>query len=125
MAGTQRQNTSVGHRFGYGLGQVVKHLRAVWARMEYSLIQSAGKHAPLVKAGLLLLKVLLGVAGLAAVLCAAFWLAAFVIGVFALITFGGKHDGDDGDSPLLQKSGYRNGHAGYGYYMGGMRVDDE
>ena len=84
MAGTQRQNTSVGHRLGYGLGQMVKRVRAAWFSMENRLIQSAGKHASLVRAGLLLLKVLLGVAGLAAVLFAAFWLAAFVLGVFAL-----------------------------------------
>ncbi len=99
MAGTQRPNTSVAHRFGYGLGQMVKRVRAAWFRMENRLIQSAGKHAPLVKAGLLLLKVLLGAAGLAAVLFAAFWLAAIVLGVFALITFGGGHEGAD-DSAL-------------------------
>ncbi|MFN3769420.1 MAG: DUF3742 family protein [Ectopseudomonas guguanensis] len=123
MSGTQRQNASVGHRFGYGLGQMVKRVRAAWFRMEIRLVQSAGKHAPLVTAGLLILKVLLGIAGLLAVLFAAFWLAAFVLAVFALITFGSVHHEES--SSLFEEDGYRNGHAGFGYYMGGMRVDDE
>ncbi len=119
MAGTQHQNASFAHRFGYGLGQLVKRVRAAWARMESNLILRAGERAPLIKAGLLLLKILLGVAGLAAVLFAAFWLAAIVIGLFALITFGGGHDEDD--SSLLYTP---NGYEADGFYVNGMKAND-
>lgn len=101
MAGTQRQNTSVGHRLGYGLGQMVKRVRAAWFSMESNLIGRAGDRAPLVKAGLLVMKIVLGVAGLAAVLFAAFWLAAFVLAVFALITFGGGQDKPGSDNSIF------------------------
>lgn len=95
MAGTQRQITSAGHRLGYGLGQMVKRVRAAWFNMENNLIGRAGEHAHLAKAGLLVMKIVLGVAGLAAFLFAAFWLAAFVLAVFALVTFGGGSGGQD------------------------------
>ncbi|MGF0335801.1 hypothetical protein [Ectopseudomonas toyotomiensis] len=119
MAGTQRQNTSVGHRLGYGLGQMVKRVRAAWFSMESNLIGRAGDRAPLVKAGLLVMKIVLGVAGLVAVLFAAFWLAAFVLGVFALITFGGRHDEDD-SSLLYTPDGYE----ADGFYVNGMKAYD-
>lgn len=95
MASVQNSKPSLAHRFGFGLGQAVKRFRAAWFHMESNLVQRAGEHGELVKASLLVVKVLLGVAGLVAVLFAAFWIAVVLAGLFALVTFGARGRGKE------------------------------
>ncbi|MGP0172669.1 DUF3742 family protein [Pseudomonas sp. NCHU5208] len=118
MASVQNSKPSLAHRFGFGLGQAVKRFRAAWFRMESNLVQRAGEHGALVKASLLVVKVLLGAAGLAAVLFAAFWIAVFVLGVLALVAFGGGDGDEEGFNSALD--GFVDG----GYYENGVKVYD-
>ncbi|WAJ37279.1 hypothetical protein OU800_22155 [Pseudomonas sp. GOM7] len=81
---------SLAHRFGFELGNAVKRFRVAWFRMENNLIQRAGERGKMLRACLLVLKVMMGVAGVAALLLAAFWIAAAIIGLFVLVTFGSR-----------------------------------
>lgn len=110
MAGTQSPNTSAGHRFGYGLGQMVKRVSAAWAGVEYRLVQRAGKLGPALQLLFLASKVLIGVGVVIAALYIAYW-CAIIAALVVLGLYG-----------ITPERGYRNGPDGWGFYVGSTKL---
>lgn len=112
MAGSQRKDASFAQRFGYGLGQAARRVRASWHAFEQRLVQRAGRRAQLVEAGLLLFKSTLMLGAVLAAIFAAFWLVVIIVGVLTLITFGGNSM----QSGSAFGGEYRYGSRGYDWY---------
>jgi hypothetical protein len=109
---------------GYSLGLSFKRAGTWWAGVEKRLIQRAGAQGQMMKAGLLLFKVVLAVIAIVAGLYALYWVA-LVVGLVVAAAFSGGKAKPLSDDGLLGPDGLRYGHEGFGYYMGGTRMDSD
>ncbi|WP_313025549.1 hypothetical protein [Pseudomonas lopnurensis] len=121
----QAQSSSHWQKAGYEAGVELKRLRRSLAGAEQRLIQRAGEQAHWMRLGLLLLKVLVAVAVVAAFAVAAFWMlvwvvlpAVVVLGAFLIGGGAGRNDANDDDDLIYSCRPD-------GYYTGSFRDGDD